>query len=285
MTSLDRRNQRGQADVVYELFAIRYATNQRRTRGENFLPPVDAHDAPMPMDFFVWLAASADRLVLIDAGADEETCRTRGHDFLRCPTEALRALRRRPEDVQAVVVTHLHWDHAGNYEKFPNAHFYLHPSEIAHATGPSMTQPFLRRTYSVDQVCSLVRHLYAGRVHFTSAGDEIVPGISVHHVGGHTPGLQMVSVNTARGTVVLASDAMHYFANRDRAVPFPVVTDVAQYLAAFGVLDALAPSRDHVVAGHDPAVMELYPPAVGDDPLIVRLDVAPAERSHARDPR
>ena len=261
---------------MYTLFAMKYATNQKRTRRENFLPPHDAHDAPMPMDVFVWVAASEDRLVLIDAGADEAICRQRGHEFLRCPTEGLTALGRRAADVSDVVVTHLHWDHAGNFEKFSNARFHVHPTEMAHATGPSMCQPFLRRPYSVDQVCSLVRYLHAGRVEFTAGGEQIAPGIVVHHVGGHTPGLQVACVNTTRGTVILASDAMHYFSNRDQAVPFPVVASVPEYLTAFGKIDALAPSRDHVVPGHDPIVTEIYPPAEGDDrKLTVRLDVAP----------
>ena len=269
-------DQQGGESDVYELFAVKYATNQKRTRRENFLPPHDPHDALMPMDFFVWVAASRSRLILIDAGADEATCRYRGHEFLRCPTEGLAALGRRADDVSDVIVTHMHWDHAGNFDKFPNARFHVHPREMAHATGPCMCQPFMRRPYSVDQVCSLVRSLYAGRVEFTATGEEIAPGVTVHHVGGHTPGLQVARVNTARGPVVVASDAMHYFANRDQAVPFPVVADVAEYLAAFGRIAALAPSPDHVVAGHDPAVMTIYPLASGDPgDLIVRLDVAP----------
>lgn len=265
----------GQRDV-YQLFAMKYATNRRRTRRENFFPSHDAHDALMPMDFFVWVAASEDLLVLIDAGADESTCRERGHEFLRCPTEGLAALGWRAADVSDVVVTHLHWDHAGNFEKFPNARFHVHPREMAHATGPSMCRPFLRRPYSVEQVCSLVRSLYVGRVAFTATGGQIAPGITVHHVGGHTPGLQVVSVNTIRGKVLLASDAMHYFDNRDQAIPFPVVTDVSEYLAAFDTIEALASSREHVIAGHDPLVTEIYPFAEGDaQKLTVRLDVAP----------
>lgn len=277
MTSLHRAlHEQGGSSDVYELFAVKYATNQKRMRRDNFLPPHDAHDAPMPMDFYVWVAASRKRLVLIDAGADEATCRQRGHEFLQCPTEGLAALGRHADEVSDVIVTHMHWDHAGNFEKFANARLHVHPREMAHATGPCMCQPFLRRPYSVDQVCSLVRSLYAGRLKFTSTGEQIAPGITVHHVGGHTPGLQVTSVNTARGIVVIASDAMHYFGNRDLGIPFPVVSDVGEYLAAFGRIDALATSRDHVIPGHDPAVTELYPSVNSRlGKLIVRIDVAP----------
>ena len=79
------------SDDVYELYAIRYATNPRRRRVENLMwvAPDDPHDAPMPMDFFVWAAVSPSRTVVIDTGADERTCAARGHQFLRCPTDGL----------------------------------------------------------------------------------------------------------------------------------------------------------------------------------------------------
>lgn len=262
---------------TYELFAVRYATNPRRTRRESFLPSPDEHDGPMPMDFFFWVAVSPARTVLVDAGAPEATCRARGHDFLRHPVDGLAALGRRPADVTDVIVTHLHWDHAGNFEAFPGARIHLHPQEMAHATGPSMCHPYLRRPYDVDQVCALVRAVYGGRVAYTASEQEIAPGLKVHHVGGHTPGLQIVSVNTARGTVIVASDAMHYYANRERGVPFAVVTSIPDYLAALGRIASLAPSWDHVVAGHDPLVLSLYP-AASATPGIARLDVPPRTR-------
>ena len=90
------------SDDVYELYAIRYATNPRRRRVENLMwvAPDDPHDAPMPMDFFVWAAVSPSRTVVIDTGADERTCEARGHQFLRCPTYGLGGLGIDAADVQ-----------------------------------------------------------------------------------------------------------------------------------------------------------------------------------------
>src|SRR5699024_3010021 len=125
------------------------------------------------------------------------------------------------EQVTDLVVTHMHWDHMGNLDRFPNARLLVHKQEMAHATGCGMCHPTLRRPYDVEQVCDVIRALYAGRVQFNHGDVDIAPGMSAHLVGGHTPGLQVVRVRTQRGNVVVASDAAHFYANGTTGNPFP----------------------------------------------------------------
>jgi len=265
-------------DDVYELYAIRYGTNQRRRRVENLIwvAPDDPHDAPMPMDFFVWAAVSPSRVVVIDTGADEATCRARGHDFLRCPTDGLGRIGVDASDVHQVVTTHLHWDHAGNLDSFPNAQLHLQRAEMVHASGPCMNRAFLRRPYDPDQIGAYLRRLYAGRVTFHDGADELTPGLSLHAVGGHTPGMQVVRVNTRRGQVVLTSDAVHYYENLDAENPFPVLVSTIDYVEALHRVRELADGPDHLVPGHDPMVLACYPPVRPDlAGVVARLDVEP----------
>ncbi|WP_429459641.1 N-acyl homoserine lactonase family protein [Paraburkholderia sp. JPY465] len=258
------------------MFALRYATNPKRRTVSNFLSNADLHDGPMPMDYFVWLAVNDTHAVVIDSGMTQAACEARGHTFLCDPVAGLAQLGVAPEKVAQVVVTHLHYDHAGNLDKFPNAHFHIHPAELGHACGPYMQHASLRRPYRVDQICTALRLLYGDRLHFTAESTEIVPGITSHWVGGHTPGMQVVRVLTERGMVVLASDAMHYYANLERRNPFPILVDTLAYITAWDQLLALADSVDHIVAGHDPKVMALYPNAAPDRPgFAVRLDLPP----------
>lgn len=261
--------------MIYDLFAIRYATNQRRTRRQNFIPHfADPHDGPMPMDFFVWVAVGGGRKILIDSGADQQTCIARGHEFLQCPTAGLASIGIDGAEIDTVLTTHLHWDHAGNYHKFCNARFHAQRKEIEHAVGPCMCAGFLRRPYDVEQVVSLVRMVYADRATLHDGDEEIAPGLSVHRAGGHTPGLQVVRVNTRRGVVVLASDALHFFENAAEGVPFPVVVNIEDYLNAHKRVAKLAESPDHIIPGHDPLVMSLYPPASPSTAgAVARLDV------------
>jgi glyoxylase-like metal-dependent hydrolase (beta-lactamase superfamily II) len=92
----------------------------------------------------------------------------------------------------------------------------------------------------------------------------VVPGIKVHRVGGHAAGLQVVRANTARGNVVLASDATHYYANIGEVRPYSVVKDLAGMYEAFEIVRSLADSPEHVVPGHDPLVMERFPTVSGE---------------------
>ena len=78
---------------------------------------------------------------------------------------------------------------------------------MSYATGRCMCNGMLRHPFSVEHVTTMVRHVYGERVTFHSGDGEIAPGVTVHRVGGHSDGLQVVRVETARGPVVLASDA------------------------------------------------------------------------------
>jgi glyoxylase-like metal-dependent hydrolase (beta-lactamase superfamily II) len=253
---------------------VRYARHERRA-AENFIGG-DPHDGPMPMDYFVWLARNAARTFVVDTGFNAEAARRRGRELIRCPSTGLKQLGIDPSGVRDVVVTHLHYDHIGNFDLFPAATFHLQDKEMYFATGRHMGRPDQSHSYDVEAVVGMVREVYKGRVRFYDGEAELAPGLSVHHVGGHTLGLQVVRVRTARGYVVLASDASHYYANMRERRPFPIVFDLDDMTAGWDRCVALADSADHVVPGHDPEVMRRYPAAsAGLEGIAVRLDLSP----------
>ena len=105
---------------------------------------------------------------------------------------------------------------------------------------------------------------------------ELAPGISIHHIGGHTMGLQCVRVHTARGWVVVASDTSHYYEHFEQGRVFATTFHLGQTLDGYARLKQLADSVKHIVPGHDPLVMERYPassPALKG--IAVRLDEEP----------
>jgi len=175
-----------------------------------------------------------------------------------------------------VIVSHMHYDHAGNNDLFPNATFHLQDREMAFCTGRCMCHRDMRRSFEETDVTAMVGRLYQGRVQFHDGTDEIAPGISVHHVGGHTAGLQFVRVKTRRGWVVLASDASHFYANFEQMRAYATVYNVGDMLEGFASLKRLASSPRHVVPGHDPLVLRRYPtPRPWLEGIAVRLDVEP----------
>jgi glyoxylase-like metal-dependent hydrolase (beta-lactamase superfamily II) len=259
---------------VYEIYALKYAHHNRRA-GENFLGG-DPHDGPMPMDYFVWLVRSDSRVFVVDTGFNAETAARRKRELIRSPAAGLKLLGVDAAEVRDVIITHLHYDHVGNFDLFPHATFHLQDREMYFATGRHMARPDQSGAYDVENVVGMVREVYKGRVRFYDGEAELAPGLSVHHVGGHTLGLQIVRVRTARGDVVLASDASHYYANMDGRRPFPIVFDVDDMTRGWDTAAALAESADHVIPGHDHEVMRRYPPAAPElSGIAVRLDVPP----------
>lgn len=256
---------------AYEVYAIKYAQHAR-TAGQNFLGG-DPHDGPMPMDYFVWLVRGGGRDLVVDTGFNAAAALRRQRQLLRPVDEALALLAAHAGEIRDVVITHLHYDHVGNFDLFPRATFHLQDLEMQYATGRHMRHAALRHAYEVEDVVGMVREVYAGRVQFHAGDAMLMPGVSVHLIGGHTLGLQAVRVATRRGHVVLASDASHYYANMAEGRPFPIVHEVGAMIDGWARLRELADSAEHVIPGHDPAVLERYPaPAEALRGMVARLD-------------
>ena len=255
----------------YEVYAIKYAHHARRA-SENFIGG-DPHDGPMPLDYFVWLLRGEGREIVVDTGFSAAMAAKRSRDHLRCPSEGLRLLGCDAVADKDELMTHLHYDHIGNFELFPAANFHLQDLEMNYATGRHMGQPVFRGAYEVEDVAGMVRSVYAGRVRFHDGDAGIAPGISVHLIGGHTMGLQVVRVATRRGSVVLASDASHFYANMEQVRPFPIVYSVAAMVEGYRRLHELADSPAHIIPGHDPLVLARYPaPSPELEGVVARLD-------------
>lgn len=260
----------------YELFAVRYAMRDA-LRSNHFIGG-DPHDGPMPMDYFLWAAVGPERTFIIDTGFTAEVAAKRERTFLRCPVDTLQLIGIDGDKVQDVILTHLHYDHVGNFHRFPAAQFHLQEPEMAYATGRYMRYPRLAHSFEVEDVVGMVRLNFAKRVMFYNGPAELAPGIHVHPVGGHSAGLQFVRVHTRRGWVVVASDTTHFYENMITGRPFTTAFHVGKMLEGFDALRAHAPSPQHIVPGHDPLVMKCYPaPSSNLEGVVVRLDVAPDE--------
>ncbi|MEP6962471.1 MAG: N-acyl homoserine lactonase family protein [Acidobacteriota bacterium] len=259
---------------TYEVYAIKYAHHARKA-SENFLGG-DVHDGPMPIDFFVWAIVGAERTFVVDTGFDPAMAAKRKRELLRTPAEGLKMIGVDPATVRDVIVTHMHYDHAGCLDQFPQARYHLQDREMQFCTGRHMGHATTRFPFEGEHVAAMVHHIFEGRVDFHDGDDELAPGVTLHRIGGHSPGLQCVRVRTQRGWVVLASDATHFYANMEQARPYPIVVNVPEMLEGFQTIQKLASSPSHVIPGHDPLVLSRYPTAKpGMEGVVARLDVQP----------
>lgn len=244
----------------WHVTALKYAERNARTRADSFI--FDDHPAAQHgMDYFVWVLQNRDRTILVDTGYDADEALRRDRPILRDPVEALDAVGVRADQIETVIITHLHYDHAGGLDRYPRATFHVQESEMAYATGPCMCHPTLQMPFTVDHVCEMLRHVYSGRVVFHDGDAQVAPGVTVHLTGGHSRGLQVVRVETESGPMCLASDATHYYENFQAGKPFPIVVDLQDMLDGFATIRRLAGGSDsRVIPGHDPLVTERFAP-------------------------
>jgi glyoxylase-like metal-dependent hydrolase (beta-lactamase superfamily II) len=261
------------ASETYEVLVVKYAERTDRTRLESFIG-ADDHDAPHQIDFFLWVIRNAERTIVVDTGFDLAEGQRRNRKLMRAPSQALAMVGVEAAEVEEVIITHLHYDHAGTLSAFPAARFHLQEAEMAFATGPCMCHPHIQHPFTAEHVCEMVRHVYSGRVVFQDGDGEIAPGVTVHKLGGHSRGLQCVRVATASGPIVLASDGTHFYENFEMGKVFPIVVDVADVLAGYARMRKLAASDRHVVPGHDPLVLKRYPAlSTETEGVVHRLDL------------
>ncbi|HSU63887.1 MAG TPA: MBL fold metallo-hydrolase, partial [Burkholderiales bacterium] len=99
---------------LHEIYAIKYAHHARRA-SENFIGG-DPHDGPMPLDYFVWAIVGESRIFVVDTGFGAVEAKARKRELLRSPGDGLKAIGIDPAKVADVIVTHMHYDHAGNLD-------------------------------------------------------------------------------------------------------------------------------------------------------------------------
>jgi len=242
---------------MYEVFALKYA--ERDTTACQFFYREASHDT-LTLHHFVWLILGGPRPVLVDTGCLDDDARARGMRDYVSPAEMVERAGVKPADVPIALITHLHYDHWAGHSLFPAAEHWIQRDEVAFWTGPFGRSPAFRQSVNPEALARLVALNYADRVRIIDGDREVLPGIGLHRVGGHTPGLQIVTVQTARGTVVLTSDASHFYRNVEKRQPVQILADLPEMLAAFETIEALAGPERLIVAGHDPQVSERFTP-------------------------
>lgn len=262
-------------DAKYQVYAIKYAELHRRAR-ENFIDGDPHETSDMPLNYYVWAIVNERQTIVVDTGFGPDVAKQRGRTITHPVAEGLEAIGVDRSAVKDVIISHLHYDHSGNDELFANATYHLQDDEMRYATGRCMCHEEISKAFEADDIARMVHRVFAGRVQFHDGVDQIAPGVSVHRIGGHTMGLQAIRVETARGDVVLASDASHFYAHMEQDRAFPILYNLGELLEGYRTLYKLASSDRHVIPGHDPLVIERYPaPSEATRDWVAKLDVDP----------
>jgi glyoxylase-like metal-dependent hydrolase (beta-lactamase superfamily II) len=201
----------------------------------------------------VWAAAieGAGLKILVDTGIKDHErwdrelnrCWREGDESI---DEALAEIGWKPSDVDVVINSHLHYDHAENNTHFRRATFFVSRAEWDYAQAPIPSQ---RRLYDYEWTDEVVNYL---RYSLVAVDDyDIVPGLRLFQTPGHTRGHQSVLVNTSQGLLCVAGDAACFPENFERPTPPGGATSIEQ---AFESLERIRCRAERVVMNHDPGL-------------------------------
>jgi N-acyl homoserine lactone hydrolase len=246
-------------------------------------PPL-TQDVTMKGPYLGFLLKGKDRAILVDTGINEKFI-VDGKAWGALPAEGgssfvVEALKKEglsPADIETVVMTHLHNDHAGNCGLFSNARLIFQRDEWTNLLSP-YPQQLVRKDYDQD----IIPELKQMNLVMVDGDCSIDDGIDLYKVpGGHSLGSQVVAVNTKKGTVVLMGDiSLFYFMAFPKttelvdmegkkhpipaasplygpAVPHPVIYDLFAFYDGMSRVRALA-TRDepgYLIPGHEPSLV------------------------------
>ena len=252
---------------MFEVTALRYGT--RETRKSECYLDWDSYgepDAEIGMDYFFWVLQNGDSAIVVDTGFHPDVGARRGRTCLYPPVEGLRRIGVEPESVETVVLTHLHYDHTGNVDAFPNAELVVQQSELEFWTGAEAQQPRHAAVVEANEIERIAR----SRLRLLDGDGPIAPGIEAICVGGHSPGQTVLVVEAESAPVVIASDAVHYYEECELERPFEIYHDLEAMIEGYRTVRRQAGQPGAaLLAGHDPEVMSRFP--VIEDGLGVRV--------------
>lgn len=172
--------------------------------------------------------------------------------------EGLKGFGITPEDVDVIILTHLHWDHIMGTRKCKRARIIVQEEEWKAAY----------RHHALMEFAYAPRWFYEGmrNLEFVKGDGEIFPGVEVIFSPGHTPGGQSVVVNTRKGKYVVTGfcgvyDNFYPPEEVKKAIGYPVIpaavhTDAT--VAYESALKLLQMFGERVLPAHEQALMKIH---------------------------
>lgn len=216
-----------------------------------------------------YLIANENIKILVDTGPGSEEWNAKHHYPIRKSKDqeicaALEKAGVLPEEINIVILTHLHWDHCSNNHEFPKARFYLQKAELAFAWKPL---PIYMNSYEhLGNGIQPCWYPYINQYE-TISGDYVLrDGIQILSLPGHSPGSQGVLVNTTGGKYLIAGDCVPLYECWEKGsygypLPGGIFTNLFETYESY---EKIACTSNYILPGHDYRVFDykVYPPEV-----------------------
>ena len=215
---------------------------------------------------FAWLLEGDGHKYLVDTGmGSTEISQKYHHEGRQDPGTAIHEqvakLGLSTDDIEAIIFTHLHWDHCYNMKEFKKAKYYVSDVEYEFALDPippywgSYDHPKSGRTPQFDDC----------KFELVNGQKEVLDGITIVPTPGHSPGHISVSVNTAKGDYWIIGDLMFLRDNlqpdKKRGWPYTLPGRFCNSIDLWHSMEKVITTADYILMTHDPIHLdqEIYP--------------------------
>lgn len=215
-------------------------------------------DRDKPVGYIFWLIDGPNGPIVVDTGYHPDYVApewAQGKQFIE-PPKLLAQAGFRADDIETVIVTHFHQDHFTGFDYFPKAKFVIQKAELEFWTGPRMRHKVLDSQIRPKVRPGLAQLQGAGRIELVDGDHELYPGLNLLKAGGHTPGSQMIAIDTAAGRAVLCGDIAYTLRNIREHHPVGWYYDLGDTAAALDRAIATAASPELALPNHDVEIMQ-----------------------------
>ena len=243
---------------VYEIYAVKYAGPFIRPLAK-VLWNTD-WEKEIEINYYIWVVKGKDEILIVDCGVSPSLAQEMGLQGYVNPVHILKGIGIEASQVKKVVITHIHFDHANGIELFPKATFCVQEKEFNFwVKDPVAKKPPFLMLSAPDRNVKLAKLEGTERLVLIKGDQTILPGIELLLAPGHTPGLQVVAVNTAKGTAIVGSDCAHIFRNYEEEIPSTFITDMVAWMKTYDKLKSKVSSINLLFPGHDLKMANHYP--------------------------
>jgi glyoxylase-like metal-dependent hydrolase (beta-lactamase superfamily II) len=253
---------------IYEVYALMYETPVRYKLAKALYQ--QGFDQDFSVNLYTWAAINKKNgeVTLIDTGCAPAL----GEIFRKAndpgatytpPWDLVERLGVKPEQVTRVIITHMHSDHCNGMlefpKRYPKAQFFVQKREVNFwAYDPMVQKPAFKQFLNQEGVDAVVASIKAGRTTVVDGDQFVGPEMQVLLAPGHTPGLQVVVLPTAKGTTIVASDLGHIHRSFSELRPSGIITDIRPWMDSFDKVLPRAPLAN-IFSGHDAKMDTDYP--------------------------
>jgi len=256
----------------YEVYALKYGERIEQSYGTYWMSwPPFTESKPILYGYYYWLIKGPDANYLFDTGVAPDHAEYYKIQKYEDPVKMLTRMDLKAEDINAIAISHYHWDHADGLSNFTKNGFkgniFTHKYAFHWLTQIAPKYPEYRASDLPNKIdfAVVTNALFDNKAalvpgEHASAPVEILPGISVQRMDGHFPGQIILIVNTGNQPVVLAADASYMYGNLENGWPVGLLhTTLNDGLDAIHILNNHKQNGAVIVPGHDPLVAERYP--------------------------